>query len=75
MRRKPAIQPLGKHRTFLQSLGSRDMVITLHSRASASFTVFLYYTFLATSTAVPPPPCQESEGVLGGEAGLLAAEV
>lgn len=31
-------------------------VVTLHSRTSASFAVFLHYTFLATSTAAPLLP-------------------
>lgn len=31
-------------------------VITLHSRVSASFAVFLHYPFLATSTAAPLLP-------------------
>jgi len=63
----------GNHATSPLRPDAWNRVIIWHSMVLVSFTIFLQYAQPATSTAAPPP-CRGIwfEGVLGGEAGLLA---
>lgn len=68
-----AIQPVRE--TSLPRPGAWNTVIIWRSRVPASLTMFLHYVLLLL--LLPPPPCWGIwfEGILGGEAGLLAVWV